>query len=103
MINNIEYTEVDSLEALAEEVNLKAEESEGIHNLVVTCSISADNLKSNSLLDVTDDAKKWIAVECPDDLHINHGEYVKEGMDHIITELKSKPSSNRALYSLISQ
>jgi hypothetical protein len=103
LINDIKYTKVDSLESLADEVNLKAKDSEGIHNLVVTCSISADNLKSNSLLDVTDDAKKWIDVECPDDLHINHGQYVKGGMEHIITELKSKPSSNRALYSLISQ
>ncbi len=103
MINNIEYTEVDSLESLAEEVNLKAQESEGMHNLVVSCSISADNLKSNSLLDVTDDAEKWIAEECPDDLHINHGQYVKDGMEHIIAELINKPSSNRALYSLISQ
>ena len=103
MINNIEYTEVDSLESLAEEVNLKAQESEGMHNLVVSCSISANNLKSNSLLDVSEDAEKWIAEECPDDLHINHGQYVKDGMEHIIAELINKPSSNRALYSLISQ
>jgi hypothetical protein len=103
LINNIEYIEVESLETIANEVDTKAQETKSIHNLMATCSISADNLKSHSLLDVSDDAEKWIAEKCPDDLHINHGEYVKDGMEHIITELLHKPSSNRALYSLISQ
>ena len=37
------------------------------------------------------------------ELHINHGSYIGDGLEHIIDELKNKPSSNRALFSLISQ
>ena len=103
MINNIKYDEVDSLECLAEEVDSKAKEYGPLNNLIVTCSISAINLRTKQLIDVTDSAKKWIAEDCPADLYINHGQYVKDGMNHIINELKNKPSSNRALYSLISQ
>jgi hypothetical protein len=39
----------------------------------------------------------------PEELVINHGEFIKNGLTHIIDELKRKPDSNRALYSLISQ
>ncbi|WP_338561153.1 hypothetical protein [Acinetobacter sp. KS-LM10] len=48
-------------------------------------------------------AKDWMNFEKPDDLLFNHGEFItQEGFKHIINEIKEKPSSNRALYSLLS-
>jgi hypothetical protein len=100
MLKKVEYTEIDTLQKI---VNAMDEENDPIHNLILTCSISVTNLKNNSMLDVCSEAEKWMERKCPNDLHINHGEYVKDGMAHIIQELTTKPSSNRALYSLISQ
>lgn len=44
-----------------------------------------------------------MAFKKPDDLLFNHGEFItQEGFEHIINEIKQKPGSNRALYSLLS-
>lgn len=36
-------------------------------------------------------------------MYFSHAQYYKDGIQHIIEELKLKPTSNRALYSLLSQ
>ncbi|WP_171429147.1 hypothetical protein [Acinetobacter lactucae] len=47
-------------------------------------------------------AKAWLAFKKPDDLLFNHGEFItQDGFEHIINEIKEKPGSNRALYSLL--
>lgn len=47
-------------------------------------------------------AKDWMAFKKPDDLLFNHGEFItQDGFKHIINEIKDKPGSNRALYSLL--
>lgn len=52
--------------------------------------------------DVQDKAEMWIDDKCPTGLYFNHGEFINGGMDHILTELERKPTSNRAFYSLVS-
>lgn len=54
-------------------------------------------------MDATNDAELWAAKERPRELHINHGEFIMDGMDHLKNELSRKKTSNRALLSLISQ
>ncbi|NUF24406.1 hypothetical protein HUN23_16730, partial [Acinetobacter oleivorans] len=47
-------------------------------------------------------AKAWLAFKKPADLLFNHGEFItQDGFEHIINEIKEKPDSNRALYSLL--
>ncbi|OBZ07550.1 hypothetical protein A8L34_25795 [Bacillus sp. FJAT-27264] len=49
-------------------------------------------------------AEKFQQINKPDDLYVNHGEYIgDEGIRFVIEELKRKPKSNRAMISLISQ
>ena len=65
--------------------------------------IKVAELESGAISDVTAIAQKWRARDLPPELYINHGMYFKDGIDHIIRELRNKPTSNRALYSLLSQ
>jgi hypothetical protein len=55
------------------------------------------------LRDADDLASQWQAIDKPDNLYINHGQFIRvDGIPHVIEELR-KHSSNRALFSLISQ
>lgn len=72
-------------------------------NFCLSVAVPAKTIAEHALRDQTELAKKWQAAECPNDLHFNHGKYIGDGIQHIIKELKSKPSSNRALYSLLNQ
>ncbi|MCT9625778.1 hypothetical protein HWD94_11655 [Pseudarthrobacter equi] len=50
------------------------------------------------------DAEKWQAPEVPADLVFNHGNYMHrhgDSLNYLITELKNKPSGNRACISLV--
>lgn len=72
-------------------------------NYLMSYIISVADLKNKPLEDVTSEAELWAAREKPAELQINHGEFIQDGLDHIIKELTYKKDSNRALFSLISQ
>jgi hypothetical protein len=55
------------------------------------------------MLDVSDEAAQWRQKDPARDMYFSHGEYYGDGIQHIIEELKLKPTSNRALYSLLAQ
>lgn len=51
-----------------------------------------------------DEARMWQAPLRPEELHINHGEYIHaagDGIAYIIDQLAAKPDGNRALFSLL--
>jgi hypothetical protein len=70
--------------------------------LKFSCEVS--ELEKLIITDVADIATLWRKNPCPDQLYFSHGQYLgPDGLNNLIAELKLKPSSNRALYSLISQ
>lgn len=98
----IEATPITSLEEIS--TNAAAEVSENFNlNYIASYLISAANLIDNPLRDVTEEAQRWDAPQKPIELQFNHGQYIKDGLDHIITELRHKKTSNRALFSLLAQ
>ncbi|WP_241006683.1 hypothetical protein [Serratia liquefaciens] len=100
---NIEYKPISSLESIASDACSSINPDEYKINLILSYEISTASLIENVLSDVHQLAKQWSADECPQNLYFNHGQYKVGGVDNIISELKEKPSSNRALYSLINQ
>ncbi len=60
-------------------------------------------LERVKILEVFDEAKQWRDPEPAADMYFSHGKYYGDGRKHIIAELKHKPTSNRALYSLLAQ
>ncbi|MCX2522736.1 hypothetical protein [Larsenimonas rhizosphaerae] len=99
----MKYQKIVSLEEVAKKALKDVPPGESINNYIVACRIDISDLLSKPLLDVQEQARNWGAKECPDHLYFNHGQYAKEGVDYIAEELKRKPTSNRALYSLINQ
>ena len=100
---NIEYKKISSLEIIASDACSSINPDEYKINLILAYEISTASLIENVLSDVHQLAEQWSADECPKNLYFNHGQYKVGGVDNIISELKEKPSSNRALYSLINQ
>lgn len=99
----IEYTQVNNLEEIASNALARIEADDYKINFLLSYELNANELIQNSLLDVQEKAQQWAADECPENLYFNHGQYKVGGVENIINELKEKPSSNRALYSLIDQ
>lgn len=99
----IEYKKISDLEIIATDANSAIPDNNYKFNSYLAYEIDVNNLINGELSDVSDEAKMWAAGSCPEELYINHGSYIQDGMKHIIEELKHKPSSNRALFSLISQ
>jgi hypothetical protein len=64
---------------------------------------NASDLNNMELVDVTDEAAKWRLPVAPAELYFSHGQFYEDGVQHIVQELKDKPTSNRALYSLLGQ
>jgi len=79
--------------------------ADGSHefNFQIRTSCSVAELNAGEITDVAELAQKWREPQCPKELYINHGSYFGDGVQHIIRELRTKPTSNRALYSLIAQ
>ena len=65
--------------------------------------IPAADLDRVRMLDVSEEAAQWRQKDPVRDMYFSHGEYYGDGIQHIIEELKLKPTSNRALYSLLAQ
>lgn len=98
------YQPFDRIEDLANHAEASIEQGRRYLNFFVSGEFSADSIRNKPIKDKTEIAEKWRASdEVPSNLIINHGKYIGEGLDHIIYELVNKPSSNRALYSLIDQ
>tara|TARA_R110002096_G_scaffold429184_1_gene641807 strand:- start:9535 stop:10419 length:885 start_codon:yes stop_codon:yes gene_type:complete len=98
----IQYKEISDLEEIIDEAT--REISDGLSfNLCMSYDFAVDLLTGDGLRDCTEEAELWLSDEVPDQLHINHGSYVRGGMSHLVDELKRKPTSNRALLSLLSQ
>lgn len=100
---DIKYIESDSLERISEYATNKIPEGKFLINLILPFRFKFSTLRDNPLEDVTDLAKAWAQKERPEELYFSHGEFIKDGLEHIIGELKKKYTSNRALFSLISQ
>lgn len=99
----ITYSEIDNLEEIATDASSTIKKDEWSYNHILAYEFAVHTVLNSQLADVTNDAKLWAQEKCPTELYINHGSFIGDGMDHIIKELKKKPSSNRALFSLISQ
>lgn len=99
----LDYKKIETLEEIAFDATSDIADGDFEFNKCLAYEFEVKVLSTGKLPDVTEDAKKWADETCPDSLHFNHGSYIKGGMDHLIDELKAKPSSNRALLSLISQ
>jgi hypothetical protein len=93
---------IDNLESLNRIVVERIKKEGPLISEVFKAELSRHEIVDAPLMDLIDDASQWISDIRPSHLYINHGEFIRGGMNHIIKELKSKPSSNRALYSLIS-
>ncbi|WP_139835878.1 hypothetical protein [Pseudomonas sp. R16(2017)] len=97
----IEPTSISSLEEIVD----SAEKEIGADfalNYVTSNLITISDIKNKSIQDVHEEALLWAAEVKPAELQINHGSFIKSGLDHITHELKHKKTSNRALFSLIS-
>jgi len=99
----INYKKIESLEEIAKDAVNDIVDGNSVFNKCLAYEFDVELVNTGELADVTDDAKKWANDICPNSLHFNHGSFLKGGMEHLISELKTKPSSNRALLSLISQ
>ncbi len=86
-------------EALAE----IAENGGVAYNWLFNFEIPVIELGNISIEDQKENARQWRSVSPPDNFYFSHAQYYKDGIAHIIRELKKKPSSNRALYSLMNQ
>jgi len=103
MTETTSYHPFDTLEALAAHAAAKTEKGQRHLNFFLAAELPASAIRDQPIADMTETAQKWREPEVPDSLIINHGKYIGKGIEHIIKELHDKPSSNRALYSLISQ
>ncbi|MFY0479539.1 hypothetical protein [Achromobacter marplatensis] len=68
-----------------------------------TVDIPASDLESVKMTDVTVEAAQWRQATPAADMYFTHAEYYRDGIQHIVDELQHKPTSNRALYSLLAQ
>lgn len=65
--------------------------------------IPVTDLDRVRMVDVSEEAAQWRQKAPARDMYFSHGQYYGDGIQHIIEELKLKPTSNRALYSLLAQ
>lgn len=99
----IDYKKIENLENIADDATSAIADGSSVFNNYLAYEFDIKLVTDSELANVSDDAKNWADDICPDSLHFNHGSYLIGGMDHLIGELNNKPSSNRALLSLISQ
>lgn len=82
---------------------VKELESGPKYNWVLHFACDAKDLKTLEITDAREEAAKWRSEICPRELYFTHAQFYTDGVKYIITELIKKPTSNRALYSLINQ
>ncbi len=72
-------------------------------NWTLQFECDAQDLRKLVMTDVREEAEGWRSEAVPTDFYFTHAQFYTDGVKHIIKELIDKPTSNRALYSLISQ
>ncbi|CAD6562651.1 hypothetical protein ACFQ3P_38550 [Paraburkholderia sabiae] len=100
-MNCIDYQKEENLEAVAARARNAVNEGVKVFNFIIAAELSREAIENAPLADVTDIAEKWRQPNVPDDLIINHGSYFQYAIAFLTDELRQKPTSNRALYSLI--
>jgi hypothetical protein len=100
---NRTYVEYPHLQSFSEAVAHEVEVGQRIINYIASAELSSNSIRNEPIPGVTEKAKKWAQETVPEELIINHGSFIGEGMEHVISELDRKPDGNRALYSLINQ
>ncbi|MBF0416334.1 MAG: hypothetical protein HQL79_11270 [Magnetococcales bacterium] len=77
-----------------------------ISNLILQGDYSISEIDSDFVKSFSEIAGKWQCRTLPSDLYFNHGQYIDRGGEpgraFLVKELKRKPDSNRACFSLIS-
>lgn len=82
--------------------SVKAVNAPWVNNFCMKARFPVRLLAEPELLDVAAKAELWQQTIRPRELFFSHGEYLgDQAIQHIANELKAKPSSNRALASLI--
>lgn len=75
-----------------------------VMNLIISFPIDVPASTKGFLATYREQALLWQAPIRPNDLHFSHGEYMHaygDPFEYLVRELKSKPTSNRALVSLV--
>jgi len=100
-----EYEKIEDFERIIE--LSKSNIMSGKYKINFNIKVNFDiKLIENSLQDVNQLAIDFQNPKCPENLYINHGEYIHKkgnGVDNVIKELREKNNSNRAIISLINQ
>lgn len=99
----VEYIKVTRLEDIASDALKLVAVGSASFNFIMAYEFSSELLTGDAIRDCTEQAELWRQDEVPKSLHINHGSRVKGGFEHVVKELRSKPTSNRALLSFLSQ
>jgi len=82
---------------------VKKQPSQEIFNFHRDLTIPTKDLERITIINVSEEAAQWRESKPAEDMYFSHGQYYGDGIKHIIRELKNKPTSNRALYSLLAQ
>ncbi len=101
---DVEYKKFCSLKEAYDDIQLVVDSS--LHNFCYKFEISISDLKKDDSFPAeADDAELWLKEKPPVDFFFNHGEHIHKfkGFEHVQNELRIKPSSKRALFTLISQ
>lgn len=97
-----DYRLISSMEEIVDEVTKEIIVDTSTVNLIKRYQISREDIKNNSIRDCTEEASKWASEDTPSDFFFSHGEYRKDGLEYISNELIQKKTTNRAMYSLVS-
>lgn len=98
------YTDSDQLKDITTKAIETVGDNDYILNLNLKFKFKKETLNNAHFPQYEELAKKFQNPTKPEDLALNHGEFItKEGVSHVIKELKHKKASNRAIISLISQ
>ena len=101
----MEYEEITDLEDISRKAIKKIGDQPYLINFDLRVTF-AKSLVSSKMSDVYEDALNFQNQTCPSALHMNHGQYIHKvgnGIENVISQLKSKHASNRAIISLINQ
>lgn len=101
----MEYEEIADLEDISRKAIEKIDSKSYLINFDLRVTFDK-NVLNAKMSDVYQDALDFQNKKCPDTLHINHGEFIHragDGIENVITQLKDKQASNRAIISLINQ
>lgn len=101
----MEYEEIADLEDISNKAIEKIDNKLYLINFDLRVAF-AKNLVNVPISNFYHDALDFQNKKCPDTLHMNHGEFIHrvgDGIENVITQLKDKQASNRAIISLINQ